>query len=166
MGKRRPVLKSLLTAVFIVGAMASGFVSFDAMAQRTLSEHGFALGSLKLRTPSGELISLVVEVAATSSERAKGLMYRTALTDSEGMVFIWQDNAVRQFWMKNTPLSLDILFFDSDGVLVHEALAQTPYSQSLISSLLPVRTVLEVPAGTASASGIEIGTQITQLPSY
>lgn len=133
-------------------------------AQKALSDHGFAITAITLETPSGERLSLIVEVASTHEERAKGLMHRQVLTDSEGMLFIWPDRGVRQFWMKNTPLSLDILFFEGQGTLVHLAEAQTPYSEELISSLMPVRYVLELPAGDAARLGLAIGTRLIQFP--
>ena len=159
MRQRLIFIKAMILSLFLVFAASS-----NGMAQQKTSEHGFALGVLQLETPNSERLSLVVEIAATTAERSKGLMHRFALTDSDGMLFLWPDKAVRQFWMKNTPLSLDILFFDSDGILVHEAHAQTPFSTELISSLLPVQYVLELPAGGAARLGIEIGTQITKAP--
>ena len=159
MRQRLSFIKAIILSLCLVFAASS-----YGMAQQKTSEHGFALGVLKLQTQSNDKLSLVVELATTTAERGKGLMHRSALTDSDGMLFLWPDKAVRQFWMKNTPLSLDILFFDSDGILVHEALRQTPFSTDLISSLLPVQYVLELPAGRATSLGIEIGTQITKVP--
>ena len=159
MRQRFSFVKAIILSLCLVFAASS-----YGMAQQKTSEHGFALGVLKLQTQSNDKLSLVVELATTTVERGKDLMHRSALTDSDGMLFLWPDKAVRQFWMKNTPLSLDILFFDSDGVLVHEALRQTPFSTDLISSLLPVQYVLELPAGRATSLGLEIGTQITKVP--
>lgn len=143
----------LLLIVFI-----AFFSISTAKAQQLLSEHGFPLSVIQLHTNSGDVIKLVTETAQTNTERARGLMFREALSDSEGMLFIWPDRAVRQFWMKNTPLSLDILFFDGKGILQHIAPDQTPYSESLISSLVPTKYVLELPAGDARRRGIDIGT--------
>lgn len=147
--KRYFLLSIVFIAFFIVGT---------AKAQQLTSQHGFPLAVIHLQTGSGDVIRLVIEKAETSSERAKGLMFREALTDSDGMLFIWPDRAVRQFWMKNTPLSLDILFFDGKGVLQHIAQEQIPFSERLIPSLMPTKYVLELPAGDARRRGIDIGT--------
>ena len=133
-------------------------------AQDDVSAHGFPLGTIQIQTAYGDTLSLKVEVARTSRARAKGLMHRETLGYIDGMLFIWQNAALRQFWMKNTPLSLDILFFDEDGTLVHIAEAQTPFSESLIHSLLPAQYVLELPAGDSARRHIALGDRLIGLP--
>lgn len=132
-------------------------------AQSLTSEKGFALAPLSIKTQTGTR-KLVVEIARTSKQRARGLMHRTELTDSDGMLFIWPDSALRHFWMKNTPLSLDILFFDNTGRLVHSEVSQQPFSEKLIPSLLPARYALELAAGRTAELGIKIGDKIDPLP--
>jgi len=144
-----------LTVMVLVGLSTSTF------AQKAVSDNGFALATIHLSPKSGDILSLVVEIADTSAGRAQGLMFRERLTDSDGMLFIWPDRAVRQFWMKNTPLSLDILFFDGDGVLIHIEESATPYSEQLISSLMPTRYVLELVAGDAERRQIALGDRLS-----
>ena len=135
--------------------------STTSVAQKAVSDHGFDLATIHLDTKAGDIVSLVVEIADTAAERARGLMERERLTDSDGMLFIWPDRAVRQFWMKNTPLSLDILFFDGKGILIHIEESATPYSETLISSLMPTRYVLELVAGDAARRKIAYGDRLT-----
>ena len=149
-----------LTVMVLVGLSANTY------AQKAVSDNGFALATIHLSpksgdTKSGDILSLVVEIADNSAGRAQGLMFRERLTDSDGMLFIWPDRAVRQFWMKNTPLSLDILFFDGDGVLIHIEESATPYSEQLISSLMPTRYVLELVAGDAERRQIALGDRLS-----
>ncbi|MGC6517904.1 MAG: DUF192 domain-containing protein [Candidatus Puniceispirillaceae bacterium] len=147
--------------IISLGMTGLGIVSsVPGYAQQRLSEHGFPLFQLRIQTQSSEILSLRVEVARTSKHRSKGLMHRESLSDSEGMLFVWSRQAVRQFWMKNTALPLDILFFDKDGILVHMAENQTPFNDELIPSLLPARFVLELPAGDTRRRGIQIGDKL------
>lgn len=61
-----------------------------------------------------EPIKLTVEVAKTFEQRTIGLMFRKSLEENHGMLFIFEDEVVRKFWMKNTYISLDLLFIGSD----------------------------------------------------
>lgn len=139
-------------------------LAMPANAQKAMSDNGFPLQAIRIDTQAGETLSLIVELAKTSRHRTKGLMYREALTDSEGMLFMWPNLALRQFWMKNTFLPLDILFFDDTGTLVHIAANQEPMSERLISSLVPVKYVLEIEAGGAKRKKIAIGDRFNPLP--
>ena len=150
--------------IFKIIALLLLSLPLTASAQDDISPHGFPLGTIHIQTAYGDTLSLNVEVARTSRDRAKGLMHRETLGDIDGMLFIWQNAALRQFWMKNTPLSLDILFFDEDGTLVHMAEAQKPFSESLIHSLLPAKYVLELPAGDSARRHIALGDRLIELP--
>lgn len=123
----------------------------------------FARGEIALTPPELDSLSFNVEFAATPEERKFGLMYRTTLKPRTGMIFIYTTDAVRHFWMKNTPLSLDILFFSKDKILVHSVLATTPFSEDVISSVVPTRYVLEVETGLAARYGLAIGTELEFL---
>ena len=106
-----------------------------------------------------------VERAVTEAEQQKGLMYRTDLTDDGGMLF-WPyppSGAARvaNFWMKNTPSPLDILFIRADGTIAHIADNTTPFSEDPISSEEPVGAVLEIKGGRAAALGIAEGDRVS-----
>jgi uncharacterized membrane protein (UPF0127 family) len=101
-----------------------------------------------------------VEIADDPAERAKGLMYRRSLADNAGMLFLYPKAQPVEFWMKNTPLSLDIVFVRDDGTIARIAESTTPMSEDLIPSGEPVRAVLEVKAGTMRQLGITIGARL------
>ena len=101
-----------------------------------------------------------VEVADDPGERATGLMYRTSLADNAGMLFLYPKSQPVEFWMKNTPLSLDIVFVRDDGTIARIAADTTPMSEDLIPSGEPVRAVLEVKAGTMRQLGVTVGDRL------
>ena len=67
-----------------------------------------------IQTPEGKQFYYLLELAATPAARQKGLMNRYDLGSDDGMLFVWPGEDHRSFWMKNTPISLDILFFSSE----------------------------------------------------
>jgi hypothetical protein len=99
-----------------------------------------------------------IEVADTPDERARGLMFRETMAPDAGMLFDYgSDQRGVAFWMKNTPLPLDMIFIREDGTITQIAADTTPYSLEPIASREPVRFVLEVNAGTAARLGITPG---------
>ena len=101
-----------------------------------------------------------VEIADEPDERAQGLMNRQSLADNAGMLFVYSQPQPVQFWMKNTPLSLDIVFVRDDGTIARIADHTTPMSEDLIPSGEPVRAVLEVKAGIMHQLGITVGDRL------
>lgn len=98
-----------------------------------------------------------VEVADTPQAQARGLMFRTELGPNEGMVFPYAAPQMLSFWMKNTPLPLDIIFVGADGRIVNIAAMTTPYSLDSVASTGPATAVLEIPGGRAAQLGIAPG---------
>ncbi|MFT4571401.1 MAG: uncharacterized membrane protein (UPF0127 family) [Hyphomicrobiaceae bacterium] len=113
-------------------------------------------------------VSVNVELAVSPAIQARGLMFRSDLGENEGMLFIFPKDASRSFWMKNTPLSLDIMYIGADQIIGHIAERTTPYSETSIPSHGPARYVLEVNAGFSARHGIRAGDRIelagTDLP--
>ena len=106
-------------------------------------------------TKSGER-SFSIEIADTSDEREAGLMFRQEMADDHGMLFVFGESREVNFWMKNTPMPLDLIFVGEDGRI--RAIRQgEPQSEAIISPGGPVRFVLELKAGTAAKDGIEDG---------
>ncbi|QUL36828.1 DUF192 domain-containing protein [Erythrobacter sp. JK5] len=101
-----------------------------------------------------------VELADTPQAQAKGLMFRTELGDFEGMLFPSQEPQARSFWMKNTPLSLDIIFVGVDGRISNIAADTVPYSLDSVPSDGLSIAVLELRAGRAKALGIVPGDRV------
>jgi len=101
-----------------------------------------------------------VWIAADNPGRERGLMHVRALPADHGMLFLFERPQFASFWMKNTYLSLDLIFIAADGVVVNVAANATPHSLDPISSTAPVKAVLELIAGTAARIGLEAGDRV------
>ena len=101
-----------------------------------------------------------VEIADDPVERARGLMFRQTMARDHGMLFDFASDGPRQFWMKNTPLSLDIIFIAGNGEVVSIAQGTTPFSTDGIPSEKDARFVLEVNAGVAGEIGLAPGDRL------
>jgi len=113
-------------------------------------------GVLDVYSADSTLIQrFVIELAETDSEQAQGLMYRRSLPERGGMLFVDSSESMQSFWMRNTPLPLDIVFAREDGRIVNIVERTTPYSDEHINSTAPAQYVLEVRAGTARRLGID-----------
>ena len=101
-----------------------------------------------------------VEIADDPGEQQLGLMFRDVMPDEQGMLFIFQREEPRSFWMKNTRITLDILYFDSAQILVsmHQNVppCRTPQCPGYPSNK-PARYVLELNGGIASRLGVSLG---------
>jgi uncharacterized protein len=102
-----------------------------------------------------------VELATTSAEQERGLMYRKELPEGHGMLFDFQTEQQVSFWMHNTYIPLDMIFIAADGRIAHIAENAKPMSDDLIPSVRPIRAVLEVIAGTVRKFGIASGDRVT-----
>ncbi|MDB5898502.1 MAG: hypothetical protein JWP22_1656 [Ramlibacter sp.] len=101
-----------------------------------------------------------VYVARTDEERAQGLMFRRDLPADEGMLFMCDERAVQNFWMKDTPLPLSIAFLEEDGTILKIADLE-PHDLDGESSEHPVRYILEVNQGWFDQRGIAPGAQLS-----
>lgn len=96
------------------------------------------------------------EVARTTDQRARGLMYREELPDGTGMLFVFEEMAPRSFWMRNTYLPLDIAFLDAERRIV-DIQQMEPLDENFTDSSAPAMFALEVPQGWFARKGIEAG---------
>ncbi len=117
-------------------------------------------GTLDILRMGEPMLSLNIEIADTDSLRERGMMQRTSFPPESGMLFMFDTQEPRQFWMGNTPLSLDLLFISTDSVVVNIAKRAKPYSDEPIVSGQPAQFVLEVPGGFTDTRGIVEGDQI------
>src|ERR1700728_2818387 len=151
----RPLLRArgwvVLAAVVALCALLGIGLGLDARAA--------SFQTLEIATKSGVKV-FSVELATTEEEKTTGLMYRKELADGKGMLFDFSPEQQVSMWMKNTYISLDMIFIRADGRILRIAENTEPLSTRIIASRGQTKGVLEVIAGTAQKYGIQPGDRI------
>ncbi|MBI1287185.1 MAG: DUF192 domain-containing protein [Flavobacteriales bacterium] len=121
-------------------------------------------GELWLTHAEGDTIrQLDIEIADIESERTIGLMHRWSMPDTQGMLFIFEEEEPRSFWMHNTLMGLDIIFIREDGTIESIAKYCVPKSDKSIPSKGPSTYVLEVKEGFSDIYGLVPGDKISYV---
>lgn len=107
---------------------------------------------------------LALELACSAQQHARGLMGRTSLGPADGMLFAFADEAPRTFWMHDTPLPLDLLFFAADGAVTCIIDAAAPNTDTPRPCALNSAYVVELPGGTAASWRIGPGARLRVPP--
>jgi uncharacterized protein len=108
----------------------------------------------------GSKVSFDVEIAVTDQEKSVGLMFRTALADTAGMLFPYGRAHDVSMWMRNTYIPLDMLFIREDGVIHRIEVRTEPMSERVIAAGAPVTAVLELAGGATERLGIKAGDRV------
>ena len=98
-----------------------------------------------------------IEIVDNEATRTQGLMYRRYMAEQNGMLFIFEDETERTFWMKNTYLGLDIIYVNQNNQVVKIKANAHPLSEVGLRSEVPARYVIEVIAGFCAKFGIQEG---------
>ena len=101
--------------------------------------------------------TLDIEIADDNYSRATGLMYRESMEETQGMLFVYQRESIHNFYMKNTYIPLDLIFFDSDSTIVSFQKDAKPLDESLLPSQVPAQFILEINAGLSERWGLKTG---------
>jgi uncharacterized membrane protein (UPF0127 family) len=118
-------------------------------------------GQLAVLQNGDTTVVLDIEVADTDSARKRGMMQREGFpSETSGMLFPFAEERERNFWMANTPTSLDLFFIDADSQVVHVVKYAQPVSADQIPSEGPAQYVLETPAGFADSYGVVEGDRV------
>lgn len=154
--------------VHFLAAVAAAFLSLagaaptvaDARNDAERLDRAFSRSTLQIATPDAKLHKIDVWIADNDVRRTRGLMFVDQLADDAGMLFIYPQEQPISMWMKNTHLSLDMLFVNADG-RVHRVVTNTkPMSLATISSDGDVLAVIELKAGSAERLNIHAGAQV------
>lgn len=111
-------------------------------------------------TSGGKRLVFRSEIARTSAEQAKGLMFRTALGDDEAMIFLRNPPDRAAFWMRNTVIPLDIIFVGLDRRIMNIAANAVPYDETPLPAAGPTLAVFEINGGLAARLGIQPGDKV------
>ncbi len=157
---RREVRAAFAAAVLLVSATCQA----DADARGRSGQNAAAKLVVTVQTRSGPK-QFNVEVARTTAEQERGLMFRTNIPADGGMIFTPYPAAgggprKASFWMKNTPTALDIIFIRPNGTIESIAANAIPYSETPARSGTPVSAVLEINGGKAAELGIAPGDKV------
>jgi uncharacterized protein len=126
----------------------------------SLGCHRQDVGSfLTIQKNDGERLGVRVEIADTPELRAHGLMFRKELPEGTGMLFLFPRETRDAFWMKNTPIPLDMIFI-KQGAVVSIIENAVPYDESILQPDSSYTMTLEVPGGYASRHGVRLGDRV------
>lgn len=143
MGPLKKLYKNALIFIFFVGCSSGSGLTFSTAV-------------VTLSTTGGSWL-VTAEIADTATKRSQGLMNRTSLDAGAGMLFVFDEAGRHSFWMKDTPLSLDILFISAEKIIVTVEENTTPLSTDSILPTEDALYVLEVNAGTVAEHGVAVG---------
>jgi len=150
----------LTAALFLLHSLALWPDAHAETPEQRQTQNTFVWETLNIVTYSDRHHPFRVEMAITPSQQAQGLQWRKTLALDAGMLFDFGGSKATAFWMKNTYVSLDMIFIASNGIIVKIAQNTVPLSLAVIPSGIAVRAVLEVRAGTTKRLGIKPGDMV------
>ncbi len=176
---RTSLRQKLITASVVIFALlfaVSMFLSTPKSSNRSVSNSSNNVSSGNISKPAeppfvkeGELqffkenniVKVIeIEIANTVKEIQQGLMYRQKMDENKGMLFIFPNMQPRGFWMKNTLISLDIIYVDADKTIVSIQKNTTPLSEQNLPSDNDAQYVIEVNAGFSDRYGLKAGDKV------
>ncbi|MEZ4903129.1 MAG: DUF192 domain-containing protein [Spirosomataceae bacterium] len=176
MQKRRAFISYILLGVFVIaGALyiakpllvsernESITTTSDSEIAETIPSASSGIvkeGEVVFLRGENRIRKIDVEIAENDAERQKGLMFRSYLSDSVGMLFIFNEAVPQSFWMKNTQISLDIIYIDANKKIVSIQKNAKPYSEEGLPSFANAQYVVEVNGGYCDKYDIQVGDSI------
>lgn len=149
---------------FILSLLLISCNTSSEKASETLTTEDIAFtkeGELNIYKTDSTTIAMDIEIAETDYETATGLMYRDAMEENQGMLFIFGSPTVHSFYMKNTEFSLDILYITADRKIASIAANAEPFSEKSLSSEVPIQYVLEMNGGLAEKWNVKVGDSLS-----
>ena len=126
-------------------------------AARSIADTNCTHEQISIYFKTQQQAKFCVELAISNEERQRGLMFRTGMALSDGMMFVYERPQSVSFWMKNTSIPLDIIFADEAGVITKIFENARPFSTTSIFGGYDVQYVLEINAGLTKSLGIKTG---------
>jgi uncharacterized protein len=154
---RRPFLAA--RACLAAGLLfAAGAALPQGAAPEPLS--AFPQSLLAIRTSSGKVVNFKIWEADTQKREEQGMMFIREMDEHTGMLFMFPQNKAVSMWMKNTYVSLDLVFLNAQGKIDYIAEKATPLSEAIIGPPTPEYAVLELKGGACETFGIKVGDRV------
>jgi uncharacterized protein len=154
-------MKSIRTAQLAVTLgvfLSMGFFTTPTLAQDGVEPlSAFPQSLLAVRTTGRKVINFKIWMADTPRREQQGLMFVKQMDEHAGMLFLFPGNRTVSMWMKNTYISLDLIFTDASGKIDYIAKSATPLVLDTIGPKTPEYAVLELNGGAAERLGIKVG---------
>ena len=139
-------------------SLASGTAFSQAAAPEPLS--AFPQSMLAVKTAAGKVVNFKVWLADNQRREEQGMMFVREMDIHTGMLFMFPENKPVSMWMKNTYVSLDLLFLDAHGKIDYIEASATPLSTTIIGPKTPEYAVLELKGGACEQFGIKLGDRV------
>jgi hypothetical protein len=150
---------SIVRAILFAGLMlASGAALPQSAAPEPLS--AFPQSMLAVKTAGGKVLNFKIWLADTRQREEQGMMFVREMDIHTGMLFMFPENKPVTMWMKNTYVSLDLLFLDAHGKIDYIEASATPESQRIIGPKGAEYAVLELKGGACEQFGIKLGDRV------
>jgi uncharacterized membrane protein (UPF0127 family) len=150
----------MIGAAFFISILALAAAYYFSIHVGGINDKGANISSVDFVASNGSVSTVYVEVAGTPAEQKKGLMYMTSMDEDKGMIFVFDGDYPRSFWMMNTMLPLDMVFVNSRLEIVDINHNATPYSETVFTSRAGCKYVIEVNGGYCLGHGVSIGDKI------
>ena len=155
----------ILKSIFIISVFLLGLSSCKEDEKKAIKTQPITFkkeGTLTIhkKTVDTLITTFNIEIAETEYETQTGLMYRTKMEENQGMLFVFKDEQMHSFYMKNTEIPLDIIFIKSDLTIASFQENAEPLNENGLSSQVPIQYVLEVNAGLAEKLLLEVGDKV------
>jgi len=159
--KKLPAILSIILITSFVYACSSDKKKTIKTTKVTFTKEGeLELYSLKDTIPA-KIMDLDIEIADDEYQIQTGLMYRKSMLDNRGMLFIFPEERERYFYMKNTEISLDLIYINAKNKVVSIQKNAKPFDESSLPSNGPAQYVLEVNAGLTDKWNVKAGDSIS-----
>lgn len=147
-------MRHILSLVLVTGVLVASFAACSTPAETAFAgvaslDGDFGRGKLTIESDDGARHELDIYLATDFEQQHRGLMFVRKMPENTGMLFIYEDSDIHSMWMRNTYISLDIVFARADGTVSSAIHDTQPLSLSSLASVEPVSYVLELNAGTA-----------------
>ena len=156
------ILRTKFLAARVLLAAGLLIVASAALAQSAPPEplSAFPQSLLAIRTSAGKVVNFKIWEADTPKREEQGMMFIREMDEHTGMLFMFPENKPVSMWMKNTYVSLDLLFLNAQGKIDFIAEKATPRSEAIIGPPTPEFAVLELKGGACERFDIKVGDKV------